>query len=68
MIAIKARYLKNDLPVGKEYTFGSNELVKPGDVVKVGNAKAVVTNVNVPDQEVESFRDKLKMAGKVEEE
>lgn len=68
MIAIKARYLKNDLPVGKEYTFGSNELVKPGDVVKVGNAKAVVTNVNVPDEEVESFRDKLKMVEKVEEE
>lgn len=68
MMLIRARYLKNDLPSGKKYTFGSNELVKPGDVVKVGNAKAVVTDVNVPDEEVESFRDKLKMAGKVEEE
>lgn len=68
MIAIKAKYLKNDLPAGKEYTFGSNELVKPGDVVKVGNAEAIVTNANVTDEEIESFRDKLKMVGKVEEE
>lgn len=68
MIAIKAKYLKNDLPAGKEYTFGINELVKPGDIVKVENAKAIVTNVNVPDEEVESFRDKLKIVEKVEEE
>lgn len=68
MITIKARYLKNDLPVGKEYTFGSNELVKPGDIVKVGNAKAVVTDVNVPNEEVESFRDKLKIVEKDGEE
>ena len=62
MMLIRARYLKNDFPSGKEYTFGSNELVK------VGNAKAVVTDVNVPDEEVESFRDKLKMVEKDEEE
>lgn len=68
MILIRARYLKNDLPSGKEYTFGSNILVKPGDIVKVGNAKAVVTDVNVPDEEVESFRDKLKIVEKDEEE
>lgn len=68
MIAIKAKYLKNDLPAGKEYTFGIHELVKPGDIVKMGNAKAVVTDVDVPDEEIESFRDKLKIVEKVEEE
>lgn len=68
MVAIKARYLKNDLPAGKAYTFGINELVKLGDVVKIGSAKAVVTEVDVPDEEVEAFRDKLKIVEKVEEE
>lgn len=68
MVIIKAKYLKNDFPVEKEYTFGIKELVKLGDIVKVGNAKAVVTDVNVPDEEVEAFRDKLKIVEKVEEE
>lgn len=67
MIPIKARYLKNEFPTGKEYTFRSNELVNPGDIVKVGNARAVVTEVNVPNEDVESFMDKLKMVEKVEE-
>lgn len=68
MIVIKARYLKNDLPTGKEYTFGIKELVKLGDIVKVGNAKAVVTEVNVSCEEVESFKDKMKIVEKAEEE
>lgn len=67
MIVIKARYLKNDLPTGKEYTFGIKELVKLGDIVKVGNAKAVVTEVNVSYEEVEPLKDKLKIAEKAEE-
>lgn len=68
MIVIKARYLKNDLPTGKEYTFEIKELVKLGDIVKVGNAKAVVTEVNVSCEEVESFKDKMKIVEKAEEE
>ncbi len=68
MIVIKTRYLKNDLPTGKEYTFGIKELVKLGDIVKVGNAKAVVTEVNVSCEEVESFKDKMKIVEKAEEE
>ncbi len=67
MIPIKARYLKHDVAIGKEYTFGINTMVKPGDVVKVGTAKAVVTNVDVPE-EVADYKDKLKIVEKMEEE
>lgn len=68
MIPIKARYLKHDVAIGKEYTFGINTMVKPGDVVKVGTAKAVVTNVDVPEEEVADYKDKLKIVEKMEEE
>ena len=69
MILIKARYLKADKPSGREYTFESDEMVKLGDVVIIGKAQAVVTDVNVPEEEVLPFRDKLKkIDGKAEEE
>lgn len=60
MILIKARYLKNGEMTGREYTFCSDILVKPGDTVEVGKAQAVVTKVNVPEEEIIPFRDKLK--------
>lgn len=69
MTLIKARYIKADKPTGREYTFYSDVLVKPGDTVVVGKAQAVVTQVNVPEEEILPFRDKLKkIDGKVEEE
>lgn len=67
MITIKARYLKNDVAIGKEYTFQTNTAVKLGDVVKVGTAKAVVTCVDVQEEEIEEFKDKLKVVEKMED-
>lgn len=67
MITIKARYLKNDVAIGKEYTFQTNTTVKLGDVVKVGTAKAVVTCVDVQEEEIAEFKDKLKVVEKMEE-
>lgn len=68
MILIKARYLKDGKMTGREYAFCSNVLVKPGDTVQIGKAQAVVTQINVPEEEVLPFRDKLKkIDGKVEE-
>lgn len=67
MITIKARYLKNDVAIGKEYTFQTNTTVKLGDVVKVGTAKAVVTCVDVQEEEIEEFKDKLKVVEKMED-
>ncbi len=67
MITIKARYLKNDVAIGKEYTFQTNTTVKLGDVVKVGTAKAVVTCVDVQEEEIAEFKDKLKVVEKMED-
>ena len=69
MIIIKARYLKNNDMIGREYAFCTDILVKPGDTVEVGKAKAVVTKVNVPEEDILPFRDKLKKIDrKVEDE
>lgn len=60
MIIIKARYLKNGKMTGREYTFCSDILVKPGDTVEVGKAQAVVTSTDVSEDSIFPFRDKLK--------
>lgn len=60
MILIKARYLKNGKMSGREYTFCSDILVKPGDTVEVGTAQAVVTSTDVSEEGILPFRDKLK--------
>lgn len=60
MLIIKARYLKNGEIIGREYVFCSDILVKPGDTVEVGKAQAVVTKVNVPEESILPFRDKIK--------
>ena len=69
MMIIKARYLKNNEIIGREYAFYTDILVKPGDTVEVGKAQAVVTKVNVPEESILLFRDKLKKIDrKVEDE
>lgn len=65
---IKAKYLKNDIPSGKAYTFETDVPVKIGDKISVGKAQAVVEVVNVPEGEVSGYKDKIKKAQKVEEE
>ena len=65
---IKAKYLKNDIPAGKAYTFETDASVKIGDKVSIGNAQAVVAVVNVPEEEVAGYKDKIKKVQKVEEE
>lgn len=70
MMLIKFRFLKNSLPYGKEYTYRSTEDVKVGDHVQVNPmSKGVVTAVNVPEEEVAAFADKIRtITGKSEEE
>ena len=60
MLIIKARYLKNNEMIGREYAFCTDILVKPGDTVKVGKAQAVVTKTDVPEESILPFREKLK--------
>ena len=72
---IKLQFLKDGEPKGREYTYISNSEVEVGDVVQVREAEdgkeaptGIVTALNVPYSEVESFKDRLKaIIGKVEE-
>ena len=65
---VKAKYLKNDIPAGKAYTFEADVPVKIGDKISIGKAQAVVEVVNVPEEEVSRYKDKIKKVQKVEEE
>lgn len=65
---IKAKYLKNDIPAGKAYTFETDVPVKIGDKISAGKAQAVVEVVNVPEDEVAGYKEKIKKVQKVEEE
>lgn len=65
---VKAKYLKNDIPAGKAYTFEADVPVKIGDKISVGKAQAVVEVVNVPEEEVAGYKDEIKKVQKVEEE
>ena len=59
--------MKDGKPNGREYTFISNIDVSVGETVNIGKATALVTNTDVPEEEVESFKDRLKkIDGKVE--
>ncbi|HBI71650.1 MAG TPA: hypothetical protein DEG06_05165 [Lachnospiraceae bacterium] len=68
MNLIKARFLRYGEPSGREYTYISNVPVKVGDLVQLNErGQGIVTEINVPESEVESFRDRLKsIIGKVE--
>lgn len=66
---IKCKFLKGNVPAGREYTYSTPDVVKVGDTVQINEkVKGVVTTVNVPEAEVEAFAGKIKsIIGKVEE-
>lgn len=65
---IKARYLKEGKQIGREYTFSADIPVEIGDKVSIGSATAIVTQVDVPEEEITPFKDRLKkIDGKVDE-
>lgn len=58
---IKARFLRDGEPYGKDYTYLSDTAVMVGDTVMLTDtAQGIVTAVNVLEEEVAAFRDKLK--------
>ena len=73
MNLVKLKFLRKGEPSGKEYSYISKEDLSVGDTVIVREAeegkdapKGIVTAVNVPESEVESFKDRLKeIVGKV---
>lgn len=75
MNLVKLRFLRGGEPQGREYTYISKAKVEVGDIVIVRNPdtqgaelpKGIITMVDVPKTEVESFKDKLKeIVGKIE--
>lgn len=67
MQIIKVQFLKGETPSGKAYTFFSDVEVYVDDLVLINSsAKGVVTEVDVTESEIETFRDKVKtIVGKV---
>lgn len=61
---IKVRFLRDEKPYGREYSYLTPEEVQAKDIVemetKTGIAKGVVTQINVPESEIASFKDKMK--------
>lgn len=61
---IKCRFTRDGEPYGREYSYLTKEPVVVGDKVQAetrnGVADLVVTALNVPEAEVESFKEKLK--------
>nr|WP_308743099.1 hypothetical protein [uncultured Anaerocolumna sp.] len=68
MNLIKAKFLRDGEPQGRAYTYIANENVKVGDLVQLNErGQGIVIETDVPESEVESFRDRLKtIIGKVE--
>ena len=58
---IKVKFLKNGEPHGREYTYKATFPVEVGqEVLLPGGGNGVVTEINVPEEEVERFKDKIK--------
>lgn len=69
MQLIEVRFLKEGNPSGKSYTYYSPVNVAVGDTVQINStATGVVVEMDVADEEVASYRDKIKtIVGLVED-
>lgn len=69
MYLIKLKFLKEGNQVGKPYIYSTPHPVSIGDTVQINSAaKGVVVEVDVPEEEVAAFADKVKsVKGLVEE-
>lgn len=66
---IKVKFLKNGEPHGREYTYKATFPVRVGqEVILPGGGNGVVTEINVPEKDAESFNDKIKEIESVVEE
>lgn len=58
---VKVKFIKNGEPHGREYTYKATSPVRVGqEVLLPGGGNGVVTEINVPAKNVESFKDKIK--------
>lgn len=66
---VKVKFIKNGEPRGREYTYKSTFPVRVGqEVILTGGGNGVVTEINVPKEEVERFKDRIKEIESVVEE
>lgn len=66
---IKVKFIKNSEPHGREYTYKSTFPVRVGqEIILPGGGNGVVTEINVPEEEVENFKDRIKEIESVVEE
>lgn len=62
MDIIKVRFIRYGAPAGKPYVYYSPVHVVKGTKVSIdGKSVAVVVDPDVPEEEVESFKDKIKV-------
>lgn len=66
---IRVQFLKGEKPSGREYTYRSEVPVKVDDKVQINSSvKGIVTEINVPEEEVTAFADKVKSIVGIEAE
>ena len=66
---IKVKFLKNGEPHGREYTYKATFPIEVGqEVLLPGGGNGIVTDIDVPEKDVESFNDKIKEVESVVEE
>jgi len=69
MSIIKVKFLRDGQPSGRAYTYFSENPVAVDDKVQINSVSVgVVTEINVPEEEIAPYKDKVKyIAGKYEE-
>ena len=67
MNIVKARFVNGSAPTGREYTYYSAIDVAVGDLVELhpsssigSKPKGIITQINVPEAEIEPFKDRAK--------
>ena len=66
---IKVKFLKNSEPHGREYTYKATFPVRVGkEVILPGGGNGIVTEIDVPEKDVENFKDMIKEIEDVVEE
>lgn len=69
---IKAKFLTDGKPISREYSYYTKDTVAVGDIVQAqtqhGKKDLVVTAVNVPEDEVAHFKERMKYVTKKETE
>jgi hypothetical protein len=57
---VKLKFLKDGVATGREYSYLCNDDVLLGEIVLIKeNTLGIITEVNVPESEIEAFKDRV---------